>query len=275
MKNMEVYVLDTGYLAQDKSTLIAGLRMGTINDQTPAAIWTHTPVYAVLIKHPDGNVLFDTSCNPKSMTERWPEGFKITNPYYVTDDSTLPARLEQLKVSPKDIKYVVMSHMHLDHAGCLEMFTDSEIIVHEDEFTQCMKKYALNKDMGVYIWKDLDAQIKNNLNWNLFSSQTEKVELMKGLTIYNFGSGHSYGMLGLLVELPSSGNILLVADAIYTQTNFGPPLRMPGILYDSIGVAATIEKIRDLAKEKNATIWFGHDAEQFASLIKSTEGCYE
>ena len=189
MKNMKVYVLDTGYIEQDRSTLVASTRMGTIKDKNPRALWTQAPIYAALIKHPDGLVLFDTSCNPKGMTERWPVELKIMNPYYVTEESTLPSRLEQLKVRHKDIKYVVMSHMHIDHAGCLEMFTDSEIIVHDDEFTQTMKKYALKKDMGAYIWKDLNAQIKNGLNWNLFSSKVEKIELLEGLTIYNFGSG--------------------------------------------------------------------------------------
>lgn len=274
-QGMKVYLLDTGYLEQDKSTLVAGSVMGNIFNKTPQAIWGKTPTYAVLIKHPEGNVLFDTGCNPKAMTERWPEELKILNPYYCDEDSTLIARLEQLSIGPKDIKHIVISHMHEDHTGCLEFFTDSNVIVHDDEFTQVMKRYALKKDLGVYIWKDIDAQLKNDLHWNLLSPKVETVELMEGITIYNFGSGHAFGMLGLLIEPSSKENILLVSDAIYTKANYGPPFKLPGIMYDSLGIASTAERIRQLAKEKNATIWFGHDSEQFASLKKSTEGYYE
>jgi glyoxylase-like metal-dependent hydrolase (beta-lactamase superfamily II) len=32
-----------------------------------------------------------------------------------------------------DIRYVAASHLHLDHAGCLEMFINASIIVQEDE----------------------------------------------------------------------------------------------------------------------------------------------
>ncbi len=275
MRRMKVYVLETGYLPQDKSILIAGLTLATEHNRNPKPVWTHTPTYAVLIDHPDGYVLFDTSVNPKGMSERFPESLKEMNNYVVEPDATFPARLNQLHVKPNDVKYIVMSHMHFDHSGNLEMFPDSEIIVHEDEFTQAMKTYALNGEMGVYVWADLDQQIKKKLHWNLYPSNLEKMELLKGITIYNLGSGHSYGMLALLVELPVTGNILMVADAVYTRTNFGPPVKAPGIIYDSLGFARTVETIRKIATEKNATIWFGHDDEQFATLIKSNEGYYE
>ena len=275
MKRMKVYVLETGYLPQDKSILIAGLTQATEHNRNPKPVWTHTPTYAVLIDHPEGYVLLDTSVNPKGMTERFPESLKEMNNYVVADDATFPARLEQLHVKPADVKYIVMSHMHFDHAGNLEMFRDSEIIVHEDEFTMAMKTYALNREMGVYVWDDLDQQVKNKLHWNLFPADQEKMELMDGLTIYNLGSGHTYGMLALLVELSVSGNILMVQDAIYTKANYGPPIRQPGIIYDSLGFVKSVEKVRQIAAEKNATIWFGHDDEQFATLIKSNEGYYE
>lgn len=96
----------------------------------------------------------------------------------------------------------------------------------------------------------------------------------------NFGSGHAWGMIGLEVELAELGTIILASDAIYTSESLGnpdtgSPLRPPGILYDSVGWTRSVEKIKRLAKEKNADIWFGHDGEQFDSFRKSTEGYYE
>jgi hypothetical protein len=95
------------------------------------------------------------------------------------------------------------------------------------------------------------------------------------VTILNFGSGHAFGMLGLHVQLPETGGVILASDAIYCSQNYGPPVKPPGILYDSLGYVRTVERIRRLAEATKSQVWFGHDAEQFATLIKSTEGYYE
>jgi glyoxylase-like metal-dependent hydrolase (beta-lactamase superfamily II) len=275
MKGMKLHVLATGVLPQDKSILIAGLTQATEKNRNPAPVWSLTPTYAVLIEHPDGLVLFDTSVNPAGMINRFPESLKTMNNYEAADEQQFPARLAQLHVNPDDVKYIVMSHMHFDHAGNLELFTKAEITVHEDEFAQAYKAFGLNSEMGVYVWEDLHQAAIKKLHWKLFPSNVEKRTLLPGLTIYNFGSGHSYGMLGLLVELPASGNILLVADAIYTATNYGPPLKPPGIIYDSIGWTKTVEKIREIAAEKKAQVWFGHDEDQLKSLKKAPDSYYE
>jgi glyoxylase-like metal-dependent hydrolase (beta-lactamase superfamily II) len=82
-------------------------------------------------------------------------------------------------------------------------------------------------------------------------------------------------MLGLLIELEKTGNVILSSDAIYTKDNVGPPIRLPGIMYDSLGYASTVKFLTDLAKKRSAQIWYGHDRVQFAGLIKSQDGFYE
>jgi glyoxylase-like metal-dependent hydrolase (beta-lactamase superfamily II) len=275
MQGMKLYVLATGVLPQDKSVLIAGLTQATEQNRTPVPVWSLTPTYAVLIEHPKGYVLFDTSVNPDGVSKRFTKAFREANNYTAADEEQFPARLARLNVKPDDVKYIVVSHMHYDHSGNLEMFPNSEIFVNEDEFSHAFKTFGLNCDIGIYVWEDLHQMAQKKLHWNLIPREVETKTILPGITVYNFGPGHSYGMLGLLVELPVTGNILLVADAIYTSTNYGPPLRPPSIIYDSIGWARTTEKIRTIAAEKNARVWFGHDEDQLKNLKKSTEGFYE
>jgi hypothetical protein len=52
-------------------------------------------------------------------------------------------------------------------------------------------------------------------------------------------------------------------------------MKPPGISYDSIGFARTIQRIRALADHNKAEVWFGHDIPQFESLRKASEGWYE
>lgn len=51
-----------------------------------------------------------------------------------------------------------------------------------------------------------------------------------------------------------------------------PPVKPPGILYDSVGYNSTVERIRRLANETNSQVWFGHDSVQCKSFKKWTEG---
>lgn len=154
----KVYVLDTGTMQMDKGFMVAMHNPASINNQNPPAEFVEFPVYAVLIDHPEGKILFDTGCNPEGMGDdgRWPEGVQELFPYQASEECYLINRLAQLNVRPEDIKYVVASHLHLDHAGCLELFKNATVIVHDTELSNTMKTYAINKDMGAYVWADID-----------------------------------------------------------------------------------------------------------------------
>jgi N-acyl homoserine lactone hydrolase len=277
MAKPKLYVLDTGRMKMDKGFMVAMHNPASVLNPNPCAEFIEFPVYAVLIDHPEGKILFDTGCNPEGMGEhgRWPQGVQQLFPYTASEECYLINRLAQLRMRPEDIKYVVASHLHLDHAGCLEMFKNATIIVHETELSNTMKSYVINKDMGAYVWADIDAWVRTGLNWHPILPSEDEIPLVEGVKILNFGSGHAWGMLGLHVNLPGTGGILLASDAIYSAQNYGPPVKIPGIIYDSVGYINTVQRIREYAARTNSQVWFGHDSEQFEKFIKSTEGYYE
>lgn len=261
----------------DKNFMVAAHNPASIDNPNPPAEFVEFPVYAVLIDHPDGKILFDTGCNPEGMGEngRWPEGVQKLFPAFQDESCYLINRLEQLNLRPDDIKYVVASHLHLDHAGCLELFTNATIIVHDSELKNTMKQYAMTKDMGAYIWADINAWIGNDLKWKTVMPHEDELELVKGVKILNFGPGHAWGLLGLHIDLPGEGGVILASDAVYSAENYGPPVKIPGIIYDSLGYLSAVEKIKKYAERTNSQVWYGHDSKQFRNFIKSTEGFYE
>lgn len=273
----KLYVMDNGRMSMDKNLIIAGSNQATVDDPHAPNEMVEFPIYTVLIDHPEGKILFDTACNPNSMGPegRWNEATQKGFPWKASEECYLHNRLEQLGVRPEDIKYVVASHLHLDHAGCLELFTNATVIVHDDELNGALRTFARNQSEGAYIWADINAWIKNNLQWQTVKPDEDHLELVEGVKILNFGSGHAWGMIGLQVELPDTGSIILASDAIYTAESYGPPIKPPGIIYDSVGWAKAVKKIKRLAKETNAVVWYGHDADQFKTFRKSTEGYYE
>ncbi|MFZ8100141.1 AhlS family quorum-quenching N-acyl homoserine lactonase [Staphylococcus arlettae] len=276
-ERMKIYVLDNGRMKMDKNLMIANANHATLEAPNAPNEMHEFPIYTVFIDHPDAKILFDTACNPNAMGEngRWISATQKAFPYFADESCHLPNRLEQIGVDPKEVDFVVASHLHLDHAGCLEYFTNATIIVHDDELSGAMKTYALNQQAGAYIWADIDAWIKSNLTWRTVSKEDDNLKLVEGVRVLNYGSGHAWGLIGLEIESSELGTIILASDAIYTKESMGTPFKPPGILYDSIGWTKSVEKIKKLADEKNAQIWFGHDGEQFQGFRKSTEGFYE
>ncbi|MFD3220387.1 N-acyl homoserine lactonase family protein [Staphylococcus saprophyticus] len=274
---MKVYVLDNGRMKMDKNLMIANSNQATLDDPNANNEMHEFPIYTVFIDHPDAKILFDTACNPNAMGDsgRWISATQKAFPYFADEACHLPNRLEQINVDPKEVDFVIASHLHLDHAGCLEYFTNATIIVHDDELSGAMKTYARNQQEGAYIWADIDAWVKNNLKWRTIKKEEDNLKLVDGVRILNYGSGHAWGIIGLEIESAELGTIILASDAIYTKESIEDTLKPPGILYDSIGWTKSVEKIQRLAKEKNAQIWFGHDGEQFEGFRKSTEGYYE
>jgi glyoxylase-like metal-dependent hydrolase (beta-lactamase superfamily II) len=269
-----MYVIDCGCMYLDKSLIVSGIHLATSKNRHPEAEWTDIPVGVFLIDHPDGKILFDTGCNGVAQSKIPPEAVQVS-PYVFEEEQLLPERLRQMHIKPEEIRHVVMSHLHCDHAGNLSLFKNANIYVSDTEFTQSVKLYALKERYSAYMFSDFDAFLGAGLAWRLLENDGKEYALAEGVTIVNFGSGHSFGMLGLLVELPKSGNFLLVSDALYTKENAGPPIRLPGILYDSVGYVSTVKFIRKYAAEHTAQIIYGHNKEQFAGMTKSTDGYYD
>lgn len=258
---MKLYVMANG-IAPDmpRESLISSGTPVDPQDVVPI------PIMTFLIDHPDGLVLYDTGW---SKLERSPRSWPIS------DDEMVINRLNKIGVHPRDIRYVICSHLHVDHAGGLEDFIDSEIIVSDVELMNVAKLYFLNRLEPPFIKADVDAWVRAGLNWRLVGDEGNIVDFLDGVHLLSFGSGHSFGMLGLLLELPKTGNVILTSDAIYCRENLGPPVRLPGVIRDPEGYKKTLNRILEIAEEYHAELWFGHDMEQFTTLVKSNEGYYE
>ncbi|MDR2089841.1 MAG: N-acyl homoserine lactonase family protein [Clostridiales Family XIII bacterium] len=261
MAKMKLHILENGYLLGPKTNSLA--------DADPAEMQT-APIWSVLIEHADGPLLLDAGCH----TDEKRQHPMIFKDFSMRPEDHIQNRLAALGFEPKDIRRVVVSHLHADHSGHLELFKEAEFFVHEDEFTQRVKLYALN-DPSAGSNGDMAFWISQGLRWTPIPREEPERELLPGVRLLNFGPGHSFGMLGLLVELPKTGKILLAGDAVYNRENVGPPVRLPGNVFDREGFVRSVESIVRRAKDEGALLWYGHDEAQFAALLKSPAGYYE
>lgn len=256
---MKLYVLDLGKIVMKGDNPVL--------DKTGAE--SAIPIHAFLLDTPIGYVLFDTGCHPEAMSGAWPQEL-CRNPYVMEEGDGLLERLAQVQVEPDQVSAVVLSHLHLDHAGGVHFFPRAKVYVQQQELEQVMSDAAAGTLDLFHVQCDVDNWRAARVCWEAVPKDVKEVQLCPGVTILNLGPGHSFGMLGLYVEL-DCGNFLLVADSAYCRDHFGPPAKLSGAVVDQEGYFSTMEYLRQYAQNRHATILFGHDMEQFQTLKKPPE----
>src|SRR6201995_5181839 len=163
------------------------------------------PVSCVLLRHPQGNVLFDTGCHPDVATDpqaRWGALTKFMTPVMSPEDNVVSG-LQAIGLGPDDIDVVVCSHLHTDHCGCNAFFRQATVFVHEREIEAAN---APGAEKMAYLAADWDHQMPGQ-------AITGESGVVGGARIGLVPlPGHAPGMTGALVALGRSGRFLLAAD---------------------------------------------------------------
>ena len=204
-----------------------------------------------LIKHAQGYFLWDTGVvdtTPANPPPGDPAGITWRRP------KTLAAQLEELGVKPDDIKFVAVSHTHPDHAGNVELFPKSMLMVQKAE----------------YEWPGPNGAPR-------FKPE-HPVTLLEGdRDIFGDGSltimstpGHTPGHQSLLVKLPKTGAIILTGDAVHFKSNWdnrGVPVNN----FSKDQTLASMEKLSGVLTREKAQLWINHDKAQRDGLKLSPE----
>ncbi|KAJ5087641.1 beta-lactamase-like protein [Penicillium angulare] len=87
--------------------------------------WTQPlPVGVFLIRHPEGLFLFDTGqspcCNNPNYFPRLALFNSLLSEFTIESQDGIVEQLRKMDIKPTDLKGVILSHLHNDHAGGLE-----------------------------------------------------------------------------------------------------------------------------------------------------------
>ena len=137
---MRMHVFQTGTVAIKQRQVHgvgAGMqrRLNTLLDHT----WTDPlPIYAWVIEHPEGIIVVDTGETARA-TE--PGYFPWWHPYYrlgvrewVRPEEEVGPQLRTLGIPPEEVRWVVLTHLHSDHAGGLAHFPKADILLSRTEY---------------------------------------------------------------------------------------------------------------------------------------------
>ncbi|MBO2449909.1 N-acyl homoserine lactonase family protein [Actinomadura barringtoniae] len=268
MAATKLHILDCGAMSCDLTWLLlkAGrtIRPRAEKDRPPE--WVACTTHAVLVETPEGTLLWDTSC-PRDWETRWePTGLQEFFPYdRVSEEEYLDQRLGQLGVGAEDLEYVVLSHLHFDHAGNVRQFagTSTRLVCNDKE-----KEFAFGIS-GAFE----GAHLKSDYEGLDFETVSGDTEILPGVTLVE-APGHTPGTMAMAVDLPDTGMMIFTSDAVYLGDSYGPPATPAAIVNDLGAWYSSVEKIRLLAEKNDATVVFGHDADQLRGMRRAPEGFY-
>lgn len=265
-KKIKLYVMEHGTIGNDL-TFDYGVHydMATIDDKEKNR-WVKFPQKSVLIDHPtEGYILYDTG-NRKDLDQVRSEKHKKIFYWYHGEEDFLENRLSELGLSPKDIDTIIISHLHFDHVGNLYLFesTNPKVYVHEEELKHALYVTHKTSEKGI-----IDGYRKEDfcLEGIDFTTINKDMDLTDDIRILTF-TGHTPGILGLLVNLENTGPLIFTSDAFFAKENYEECL-VPGGIYDSLGFLETREKLKRLERKYDARIIFGHDPKQIKELKTS------
>jgi len=220
-----------------------------------------------VIEHPEGRILFDTSC-PRDWRTRWEESGNVEeNPYEVAgDEQYLDASLRRLGIEPSDFRFVVLSHLHFDHAGNLALFRDTDATL----LTQRAERDGAFSIPGSFA----GAHLRDDYEGYVFETVNGDVEIAHGVKLLLL-PGHTWGTMGMMVDLPNTGTVILTSDAVYMSESYGPPPTPDPMGWSSLDWLNSVGRIRRLAEKHNATLFFGHDNEQVSGSRRIAPAYYD
>jgi glyoxylase-like metal-dependent hydrolase (beta-lactamase superfamily II) len=139
---MKIHALQTGTV-RVKASQAVGRGHGSMRqvnillDRT----WTEwLPIYAWAIETDEGVILVDTGETDRTSEPghfpRWHPYFRLAVRFDVTPEQEVGPQLLKLGIRPQDVRTVILTHLHTDHAGGLHHFPKSEILVNNDELRQ-------------------------------------------------------------------------------------------------------------------------------------------
>jgi glyoxylase-like metal-dependent hydrolase (beta-lactamase superfamily II) len=162
----------------------------------------HTAYYFWLIEHEEGPILVDTGFSPAGGQRR----NRKLNIHPVQ-------ALRAVGVAPEDVRLVIMTHLHYDHAGNIGEFPNARIVLARRELEFWRSDIAKNTLFSFFFDPEsalaLEAAEKSD-RLGLFEGQHHAAE---GVRVIEVG-GHSPGQA--IVEVDTAdGTLLLTSDAVH------------------------------------------------------------
>lgn len=213
-----------------------------------------------VIDHPEGVVVVDTGISHEMLDD--PASYGVHGaafmedflPYIEYDESMHPrAHLESAGYAPEDVDYLLMTHLHSDHAGHVDLFPDAEVLVRREELRHAFWPVPI-QDL-FYLDGDF-VPLRGN--------EFDVTEVAGEFDVFGDGSvvafptpGHTPGHQSVHVDLGDE-EIILAADVAHRKVGYENEFQA-SFNWDLSRSIESLREVKTRARRSGATVRLLHD----------------
>lgn len=264
MRQIEIYTMRCGTVGTDETVpdksksrnpyAYTGVLRGTQHQ-----VWL--PVYVYLIVHPKGKILIDTGWHTKVRQDQkkhlsWK--LNVASKAFLPEGEAVTEHLKAMGLSPKELDYVLLTHLDVDHVSGVELVKNAKCICANEA-----ELYAVGKGDIRYnkkLWENIIIHPFQMKDTGIGPHGRSLDVFQDGTVQFIDMSGHSAGTTGVIIN-NQERFVLITADACYNHQSW-EEMRLPGITVDRDKAEAALRWVHDMSKKKECVeILATHDPE--------------
>ena len=248
----QVHVLRMGHISMPQRWIKAG---GSDD-------YARIPVLAFLVAGDDHLTLIDTGCAPAVADDPRSAWGRLGELYHaeVAREDLLDAQVRAAGHRLEDVTDVVLTHLHMDHVGGLQLLDRPRIWLQRAEH-----RWGVSPDKhgsGGYFAHEYQLP---DLDLHLLDGDAEVAD---GVRCF-LTAGHTPGHQSVLVQTPA-GPVCVVGDAAYNRALLHRR-SAPALAWDVDRYMASLGHLATLEEFYGTRLLFSHDAEQEDALPPAHE----
>jgi glyoxylase-like metal-dependent hydrolase (beta-lactamase superfamily II) len=250
---------------------LAGLHAAGL--RVDRATFMRIPVPAFLVEHPGaGALLIDTGLHPSVAIDPKQSLGRLLAYYYrgltMNSEQAAPAQLRARGLDAADVRFVLMTHMHADHASAISEFPAATFVLSKQEWDvlgdgkptdgYVKRQYDFGFDYRTFDFesRDTDSFATFGRSFDLFGDGSVRAV---------FTPGHTHGHTSFVLRLRER-EVLVAGDAIYTERTLNESV-LPYKMADEHQFRRSLKEIqRYRERTPGALIIPGHDWNSFSAL---------
>ncbi|MGI8462449.1 MAG: N-acyl homoserine lactonase family protein [Solirubrobacterales bacterium] len=273
---MKVVVIETGQVQIKTRHVEArfGPRPARVGDILADRNWSpRLPIQCFAIEHPDGVIVVDTGesshANDPGYQPWWHPFVRTSERRWVAPEEEIGPQLQALGIEPGDVRCVVMTHMHGDHAGGLAHFPGVEIMMSATEASMALARTGpVNGYLNSHYpdWLEPRTVEFDSDPWEVFDASFALTD--DGTVRLVPTPGHTKGHLSVVVE-QSDRIDLITGDAAYSERALDEGI-VDGVAQDERAHRRSTALLRELCDRHRVVVAPSHDPESARRLAEAS-----
>ncbi|MCD4684904.1 MAG: MBL fold metallo-hydrolase, partial [Anaerolineae bacterium] len=220
------------------------------------------PILAWVIEHPEGLIVVDTGDTARisepGYFPRWHPYYRFAVREWNTPEQEIGPQMHAKGLDPDDVRWVIVTHFHTDHAGGMYHFPNAEFIVARAEYTASRGLWGQIKGALPQHWPEWFQPRLIDFADQLVGAFPQSFTLTETGDMYLVpAEGHTAGQLAVLLDVDDL-RYFFAADISYSQQQLLDQ-QVDGVALDYAAAAQTLARALQTVQAQPTIYLPSHD----------------